>query len=88
MAPLERKKRRLVKLGEVAPTNEAPQAGETMGSSVSVEPLELAPLAIMPVGKLPQSTMLRALVQRQANHAGGASAATAEPKTEGKTGNT
>lgn len=39
-APLVQKKRRLVKLGEAAPTNEASQAGEAMRSGVLVWPLE------------------------------------------------
>lgn len=40
VAPLVQKKRRLVKLGETAPTNEASRAGEAMRSGVLVWPLE------------------------------------------------
>lgn len=66
VAPLVRKKRRLVRLGEATPTTEAPQADETKGSGVSVGQLEERPLAMVPAGELPQLALLPAVAQRQA----------------------
>lgn len=40
VTPLVQKKRRLVKLGEAAPTNEASRAGDAMRSGVLVWPPE------------------------------------------------
>lgn len=66
VAPLVRKKRRLVRLGEATTTTEAPQADETKGSGVSVGQLEERPLAMVPAGELPLLALLPAVAQRQA----------------------